>query len=993
MQQKLKKKFWLALVIFSLMGQVAWVVENMYFNVFIYKIFHATAAEISMMVGASAVMATVTTLVVGAFSDKIGKRKIFITGGYILWGVSIMAFCLLKMDYLTALTGSVVQAASLGVSLVILLDCVMTFFGSSANDACFNAWLTESGDDSNRGAIEGINAMMPLVSILVVFGGFMAFDLDKESSWTLIFLIIGVSVLVIGVLGLFLIEEKGIKREENSKYFANLIYSFRPSVIKENILLYFTVVAFAVFCISINVFMPYLILYYEVSLQMTNYVLVMAPAIVLAAVVTFVVGKLYDQLGFRRCVFPCTWVLMLGYVLLYFCKSTGLVFVGSLCMMSGYLAGMAVFGARIKGLIPEEKAGLFQGIRIFGQVFVPGIVGPAVGAFVLRGAKTIVNNDGTESFVPNTNIFAAAFVVAILLLIILKLYFLMIRKGHRNLSTDFGTDETQSMGENKVPFAEYPRPQLCRDSFYSLNGLWEEGIHVPYPPESVLSGYKGKTNTTYTRKFVLPDGFMKDKLLLHFGAVDQVAEVYLNGKFVGKHEDGYLAFTLDVTEAYQTGENVLQVKVTDKLSWDYPYGKQCKKRGEMWYTPISGMWQSVWLESVPETYIKNIRMTPDLTGVTLEVDTEAENWEVTVQTQTGEIKKKCSAKELRIDLKEEGFEPRLWTPDTPYLYDMKIKAGEDEVTSYFALRTVSIEKVGKKNRICLNGEPIFLHSVLDQGYYSDGIYLPASEKGYEFDIKTMKELGLNCLRKHIKVEPECFYYYCDKFGMLVMQDMVNSGRYSFTRDTALPTIGMADKVPAYRRVSQKRRQLWTAHMEGVLKQLYNHPCIIYYTIFNEGWGQFDSDAMYEAAKKLDTTRIFDTASGWFRTEQSDVESSHVYFRNEQLPETEKPHVLSEFGGYSRVLPEHSFSLYNQHGYGFCKDAEELTDRIVESYEAMVLSSMENGLCGSVYTQLSDVEDEVNGFYTYDRKVCKVNKERMQKLSARIYQKFETVCKM
>lgn len=986
MQQKMKKKFWLALVIFSLMGQVAWVVENMYFNVFIYKIFHASAAEISLMVGASAVMATVTTLVVGAFSDKIGKRKIFISGGYILWGVSIMAFCLLKMDYLTALTGNVVAAASLGVNLVILLDCVMTFFGSSANDACFNAWLTESGDDSNRGAIEGVNAMMPLVSILVVFGGFMAFDLDKESSWNLIFLIIGISVLVIGVLGFVLIEEKGIKREENSRYFANLIYSFRPSVIKENILLYFTVVAFAVFCISINVFMPYLILYYEVSLQMTNYVLVMAPAIILAAVVTFVVGKLYDQLGFRRCVFPSVWVLMLGYVLLYFCKGTGLVFVGSLCMMAGYLAGMAVFGARIKGLIPEEKAGLFQGIRIFGQVFIPGIIGPAVGAFVLRGAKTIVNNDGTESFVPNTNIFAAAFAVAVLLLIILKLYFLMIRKGHRKLPTEFGED-------TDIPFSEYPRPQLRRNSFYSLNGLWEEGIKVPYPPESVLSGYKGKTNTTYTRKFTLPEGFVKEKLLLHFGAVDQVAEVYLNGKFIGKHEDGYLAFALDVTEACQKGENVLQVKVTDDLSRDYPYGKQCKKRGEMWYTPISGMWQSVWLESVPEKYVENIRITPDLTGITLEVETKASFWEVEIRTGDGSVKKSTGEKLLRIDLKEEGFEPKLWTPDTPYLYEMKIKAGEDEVESYFALRTISIEKVGKKNRICLNGKPIFLHSVLDQGYYSDGIYLPASEKGYEFDIKAMKELGLNCLRKHIKVEPECFYFYCDKYGMLVMQDMVNSGRYSFTRDTALPTIGMADKVPEKRWVSEKRRKLWKAHMEGVFNQLYNHPCIVYYTIFNEGWGQFDSANMYAEAKKLDETRIFDTASGWFHTEMSDVESSHVYFRNEQLQETEKPHVLSEFGGYSRVLQEHAYSLYNQHGYGFCKDAGELTDRIIESYEAMVLSSMENGLCGSVYTQLSDVEDEVNGFYTYDRKVCKVNKERMRTLSERIYSRFEEVCKM
>ncbi len=988
MLRKTKKKFWIALVIFSLMGQVAWVVENMYFNVFLYKIFHASAAQISLMVGASAVTATVTTLVIGALSDKVGKRKIFICGGYILWGISILAFCLLRMDYLTALTGSVVAAAILGVNLVILLDCIMTFFGSSANDACFNAWLTESGDDTNRGAIEGINAMMPLMAILVVFGGFMAIDLDLESSWYLIFLIIGISVLLIGISGFFLVEERAVKREENRSYFANLLYSFRPTVIRENVLLYLSVGAFAIFGISINTFMPYLILYYEESLAMENYVLIMAPAIILASVVTVIFGKLYDRLGFRRCIYPAIGFLMAGYVILYFGRSTGWVFVGSLCMMSGYLAGMAVFGARIKGLIPEKKAGLFQGLRIFGQVFIPGIVGPAIGAFVLQGAESIVNSDGTESFLPNANIFGAAFVVAAVLLLVLNGIFRMIRKGHYDLPTDLGSDNGQQ------PYVEYPRPQLRRESFYSLNGVWEEGVKVPYPPQSALSGYGGKTvsylrerRMTYTRKFTLPEGFVKDRLLLHFGAVDQVAEVYMNGNFVGSHKDGYLAFTLDITPWYQPGENVLQVKVKDPLSRKYPYGKQCRKRGEMWYTPISGIWQSVWLESVPEIYVKDIRITPDLTGILLEVDTDARQWEVTVKTRSGEITRTCGERRLRIDLAQAGEEPKLWTPDTPYLYDMTIRAGEDQVESYFALRKITIEERNGRQHICLNGEPVFLHGVLDQGYFSDGIYLPASEKGYEFDIRAMKELGLNTLRKHIKVEPECFYYYCDKLGMLVMQDMVNSGRYSFTRDTALPTIGLAHKVPKWRPVSRKRRQLFEQHMEGLIRQLYNHPCVVYYTVFNEGWGQFDSDTMYDKVKQLDPTRIVDTASGWFRTEKSDVESSHVYFRSEVLPETEKPHVLSEFGGYSRVISEHVFSRYQQHGYGFCQDEKELTRAICDVYETMVLPSMTNGLCGSVYTQLSDIEDEVNGLYTYDRKICKVDKEKMQELSRRIYRKF------
>jgi MFS family permease len=295
-------RFWLALVIFSLVGQVAWVVENMYFNVFIYKMFHASASAISAMVGASAAAATVTTLIIGALSDKLGKRKIFICGGYIIWGITIWSFSLIRMDVIDALFPSVASAAAVGVSLVIVMDCVMTFFGSSANDACFNAWLTDVTDETNRGAAEGINSMMPLLAILVVFGGFMSFDLDKSESWVTIFNIIGIVVIAIGVLGIFLIREPEVKTDGNQNYFANILYGFRPSVIAANKTLYATFLAVAAFNISIQVFMPYLILYYSVSLQMTDYVLIMAPAIILAAVFTAFYGRVYDRAGFRKAV-------------------------------------------------------------------------------------------------------------------------------------------------------------------------------------------------------------------------------------------------------------------------------------------------------------------------------------------------------------------------------------------------------------------------------------------------------------------------------------------------------------------------------------------------------------------------------------------------------------------------------------------------------------------------------------------------------------------
>ena len=422
-------KFWLALVIFSLTGQIAWVVENMYFNVFLYEMFHATPAQISAMVSASAVSAAVTTLLIGALSDKLGKRKVFICGGYILWGLSICAFSLLRVDVIGALFPAAVSASAIGVTLTIVMDCVMTFFGSSANDACFNAWLTDSTDDRNRGAAEGINAMMPLVAILAVFGGFMAFDLSKAKSWTAIFLIIGIAVIVIGAAGWFLIRESASPIDENSSCLRNLVYSFRPTVIREHRTLYLCLLAFAIFGISIQIFMPYLILYYTEALGMTDYVLIMAPAVILAAAFTAFYGRWYDRIGFRRAVVPSLLLLMAGYVVLYFCRTTLPVFAGSLLMMCGYLSGMAVFGAVVRQYTPVGKAGMFQGLRIIGQVLVPGIIGPAIGAAVLKNADTVVNSDGTVSFIPNVNIYAAALGVALCLLVLLLPLMHYMKKG------------------------------------------------------------------------------------------------------------------------------------------------------------------------------------------------------------------------------------------------------------------------------------------------------------------------------------------------------------------------------------------------------------------------------------------------------------------------------------------------------------------------------------------------------------------------------------
>ena len=396
--KKLGGRFWTAMLVFGLMGQVAWVVENMYLNVFIYKMFRASPEEISAMVMASAVAAALTTILMGAASDRLGRRKAFMSLGYVLWGVSILSFPWMK-----------------NVLLVIVTDCVMTFFGSTANDAAYNAWLTDRGDAGNRGRIEGMNSMMPLVSVLVVFGGFMGFDLNRMESWKSIFCIIGAATSLIGVLGFFLIDEAPGLRREEAPYLRTVLYSFRPSVWRENLRLYLVLVGFALFGVSIQIFMPYLLIYYEQSLGLTNYVLILAPAILLAAVVTALYGRVIDRRGFRFAVWPALGMLGAGYVLLWLFRATAPVFIGSLLMMSGYLTGMAVFGAEIRDCIPERRSGQFQGVRILGQVFVPGLIGPAIGAAVLKNAERIVNGDGTESFLPNVSIFIAALAAAAVL--------------------------------------------------------------------------------------------------------------------------------------------------------------------------------------------------------------------------------------------------------------------------------------------------------------------------------------------------------------------------------------------------------------------------------------------------------------------------------------------------------------------------------------------------------------------------------------------------
>ena len=544
-----------------------------------------------------------------------------------------------------------------------------------------------------------------------------------------------------------------------------------------------------------------------------------------------------------------------------------------------------------------------------------------------------------------------------------------------------------------MPWQVHPHPQMKRENWLNLNGAWDfsvdyekkGSIRVPFCPESKLSGigahFDEGSILCYTRNFRLPEGWDKGRVILHIGAADQRADVFVNGKPAGTHKGGYEAFSFDIT-GFLKEENTLQVCCFDDLQdQSYPYGKQTLNRGGMWYTPVSGIWQSVWLEHVPETYIEKLHIENRGYSVTISIEPALggsvhvagvgrfglENGSVTITPEN----------------------PHLWSPEEPYLYNFTVEAGADKVESYFAIRSLEVKKIGNYPRLCLNGKPYFFHGLLDQGYWPDGLFTPAAPECYADDILMMKKLGFNTLRKHIKVEPEEFYYQCDKLGMIVFQDMVNNSDYNFLRDTALPTIGIQTLDDRKLHADEVGRRRFLEGMEATVKQLKNHPCICYWTIFNEGWGQFDSDNVYDQFKKLDDTRFIDSTSGWFRRKKTDVDSRHVYFRKVKLAgDGIKPLVLSEFGGKTFKVEGHVFNPDKTYGYGGCDSLEALNEAVAKLYLEEVLPCIRKGLCAAIYTQVSDVEDEINGLVTYDRKVEKLNPETMLPIATALQQAVE-----
>ena len=554
--------------------------------------------------------------------------------------------------------------------------------------------------------------------------------------------------------------------------------------------------------------------------------------------------------------------------------------------------------------------------------------------------------------------------------------------------------------DREHPLPEYPRPQLRRESFLNLNGVWQYAVStlnsepeeydgdivVPFPLESELSGVgrvlQPGEYLWYRREFTLPEDFNVGRVLLHFGAVDQCARVWVNGMDACTHTGGYLPFSADITDLLFEGENTLVVRVTDDTDRSYhTRGKQKLKPGGIWYSPVSGIWQTVWCESVPENYISSLFITPHLEDGSVELLVMGEGAvRAVIDGDAYDFEAGTSA---LLKLRE----VRAWSPEEPYLYKLELAMGDDRVESYFAMRSVGIgeDRNGVK-RLLLNGKPYFQNGLLDQGWWPDGLYTAPSDEALAFDIAAAKTMGFNMLRKHVKVEPLRWYYHCDRLGMLVWQDMPNGGGAYSALTVSAPLLtgshSRDDKYSKFARREEKGRDEFREELLDMVSHLYNAPSIVTWVIFNEGWGQFDSDKCAEAVLELDSSRILDRTSGWHDQGSGELRSLHLYFDDYK----HKPDklgrcvVLSEFGGYTLPIDGHAWPG-KPFGYKKFDSQEKFRRALTLLYDGQIRPACMSGLAAAIYTQLTDVENELNGLITYDRRVIKLSPADIKRITA------------
>ena len=1024
-------RMWLFVILIGFAGQMAWAIENMYLNTYItYLNFSSPAGQgfdysffIALTTALSAVAATLTTIFMGALTDKIGHKKYFISFGYILWGIATASFGIFNVNSSNRIL-PLAMTSTMAAIFVIIIDCVMTFFGSTSNDAAFNSYVTKNIPSKSKGKVEGVLQILPLIAMLVIFVCLNGLTTDSQkgandAKWDLFFYLIGGLVVVMGILSFFLIPKE--KEEKVSKsYLSQLVEGFKPSTVRKNGKLYVILLIYFVYATATQVFFPYLMVYLERTCDISNtgtglltsFAIVMAIALLLGSLLSVIIGIFSDKLGKNKMIIPIFVIFAIGVLMMFFIPNianstskTVYAAISGTIMILGYVGIPTVINALVRENIPTHEEGTFMGVRMLFVVALPMCIGPFIGdALNSSLGSTYETTYGTLDVVPSQYGYLVGLGILILAIIPIIFYFRMDKQGNKNHGYLLKDKVDVKVDVNEIPLKEYPRPSLRRNSYLTLNGVWDiaitkdekhpeayvDKVMVPYAIESVYSMVNHLLEPDeiiyYHRDVTLPEGFRKKKNVIHFEGVDQYCEVYVNGVQVMTHTGGFTSF--DVVLPKSIGDTFsLELKVRDYTDSSYhTRGKQVLDVTGYYYSSSSGIYKPVWMESLDEDYVENVIFTPDYDKEELKVKVLA--------SSDGKAILKFHEKEYEVETNKESiislkddFHP--WDCDDPYLYETEIRYHDDVVKTYFAVRKIEIREIKEHKRILLNNKPIYISGLLDQGYYFLGNYTPKDYDEYLFDIVKTKEMGFNCLRKHIKTELDMFYYYCDKEGMLVIQDFPCGGdKYSFFW-CVIPRIfrsmnekNLTDKRMA--RTSKEGKDEFLHECDEYLAYYHNHPSVIIYSIFNEGWGEFSPSEIYHSLKKKEDTKLFDTASGWYDAD-SDFYSIHTYTIPDmkRVDKKKRAFIISEMGGASLKIEGHSY-FDGFFGHGKAKTKEELEKKYVDLYEKKIKKQIKDGLNMTIYTEVADCETEYNGIFTYDRQVQKIDTDVLQRINDELY---------
>ena len=1034
---------WFIFILVGLIGQFAWAIENMYLNTYITYLNFTDVSGVgfnySMLIAIttalSAIVATLTTIFMGSLTDRVNKRKIFISIGYIVWGISTASFGLLNVgggsaNNLIPISMTAFQAAI----MVIVIDCFMTFFGSTSNDAAFNSYVTKNTNSLNRGKVEGVLAVLPLIAMLIIFVGLNGLTTEAMGyRWDLFFYIVGALVLFVGLISTILIPKEDTIKVEDLSYTRLLFDGFKPKTVKENKLLYLVLVGYFIYGVAIQVYFPYLMVYVQYTCSIANsgegfltpFAIVMAIALLGGSLLSVIIGIFSDKFSKEKMMISVVTILIIGCLMMFFAPfikddTIRLVYssISGLIMILGYVSVPTIFNAMVKDNIPKGKEGSFMGVRMIFVVALPMCIGPFIGdALNASLGSTYLSDFGVESNIPSEYGYIVA--IFILLLTFIPIFFILkmnkdkgMKKAYKNkgyLYSDLRKEYTKE--ELDFDLSKHPRPQLERVDFMSINGEWDIEISknpnideinfssigmVPFAVESPISQVNHLLESDefiYYKKVVsIPKSLQKEHIFLNFEGVDQECWVYINKKLATYHVGGYTRFKVDIKEFIEDEnyENIeITIKVKDVTDDSYHMvGKQRLHPSGWFYSSSSGIYKPVYIESIDGDYIESVLYTSlyDEESVLVNVKTNVD----------GEVKLFINEKEYLIEANKETkikLDPFIaWDINNPYLYDVKIVFNKDEVKSYFGVRKIEIK--GDENKgIYLNNRRIILNGLLDQGYYYLGGLTPRSYDEYLNDIKNAKELGYNCLRKHIKVENDYYYYYADKLGVLLIQDIPNGGDRIKFLNVVFPRFSIKlfnkekfNTYESYGRTNDEGRELFKKDLLEIINNTSSFPSVIIYTLFNEAWGQFDGSKMYEYVKPLVKNQLIDTASGWLDCVKSDFYSIHSYtfpaFKRKDDKGYNRPYVLTEIGGASLKVKGH-YDYPKLYGHHICLSQKAYEKRYVSLYKKMIKRMKDNNLNGIIYTELSDCETEANGIYTLDREVLKIDKEIIKAINKEI----------